>query len=124
MQSEDSTAEAQAVIDALITELVRSMKDLGVPTSIHQDLLDFQAQNDDDKDRVGFSRKDYGGHLADPNIMLWGATHERTVPVIGTYPRGATLLPVCNTFATTAKTYPSSEKPCMSEKSPLTFKHR
>ena len=60
------------------------MKNLGLPTSIHQDLLDAQAaeQLQLEKDRGGFSRSDYGGHAADPNIMLWGAVHEKTVPML------------------------------------------
>jgi ribosomal protein S18 acetylase RimI-like enzyme len=76
-------AETQAAIDELLTNLVQSMKGLGLPTSIHQDLLDAQAaeQLQLEKDHGGFSRNDYGGHAADPNVMLWGAVHEKTVPM-------------------------------------------
>ena len=29
-----------------------------------------------------YSRDEYGGHAGDPNIMLWGAVHERTAKVL------------------------------------------
>ena len=76
--------ETQPVIDELLTNLVRKMKSLGVPTSIHQELLDRQAaeQLQIEKDHGGFSRSDYGGHTTDPNVMLWGAVHESTVHMI------------------------------------------
>ena len=78
------TDETQPTIDELVTNLLRKMKDLGVPTSIHQEILDADAGKalDDAKDKVGFSRNDYGGHAADPNIMLFGAVHEQTVRII------------------------------------------
>ncbi|KAF2772062.1 hypothetical protein EJ03DRAFT_267297 [Teratosphaeria nubilosa] len=37
---------------------------------------------DDEKDSVGYSRNDYAGHASNPDIMLWGAIHERTVPIL------------------------------------------
>ena len=85
---EVSTDEAHdPAIDTLIRNLFVAMKDLGVPTSIHQDVLDHEAKKAEEKlelgtDRMGFSRNDYVGHLADPNIVLWGGTHERTVPIL------------------------------------------
>jgi ribosomal protein S18 acetylase RimI-like enzyme len=76
--------ETQPAIDELITNLVQTMKNLGLPTSIHQDLLDRQAaeQLQVEKDHGGFSRSDYGGHATDPNVMLWGAVHKSTVQMI------------------------------------------
>ena len=74
----------QAAIDALLLDTVKSMKNLGVPTSIHQNVLDAQKaeQLQSEEDHGGFSRNDYGGHAADPNIMLWGSVHEKTVPML------------------------------------------
>ena len=76
--------EDQSTIDALLTSLVKTTKNLGIPTSIHQDLLDSQAKETSDpgKDHGGFSRSDYGGHANDPDVMLWGAIHSSTVHMV------------------------------------------
>ena len=76
--------EQQAVIDDLLTNLVHWMKNLGLPVSIHQALLDAQAaeQLQLEVDHGGFSRSDHGGHATDTNVMLWGAVQERTVPML------------------------------------------
>ena len=61
------------------------MKSLDVPTSIHQshgDENSTEKQLDIEKDKVGLSRHDYGGHAADERVMLWGATHEKTSLII------------------------------------------
>lgn len=77
------SSHEEKAIDELVRNLVSAMKDLGVPTSIHQDLLNAKAEElKIEKDHGGFSRDDYGGHMVDSNIMLWGATHEKTVTTL------------------------------------------
>lgn len=71
--------------ERLLRNLLAAMKALPIPISIHQDVLDAkttQLDNDSTKDSVGLSRDDYASHMLDPNIMLWGATHERTLPLL------------------------------------------
>lgn len=81
-----NTWEAKADQDELMLALVKAIKDLDVPTSMHQDILDAKAAEPEkssvQKDHSGLDRDEYGGHMLDPNIMLWGAVHERTVPVL------------------------------------------
>lgn len=77
--------EAWKAIDDLMLELVRMMKRLPLATSVHQDALaesNGTAEAEADRDSVGLSRSDYAGHGSNPNIMLWGAVHERSVPVL------------------------------------------
>ena len=65
----------------LILSLVKAMAALPTPTSIHQDILDAKAANND-KDSAGLSRDDYAAHMLSPIIMLWGAIHQATVPLL------------------------------------------
>ncbi|KAK3719044.1 hypothetical protein LTR37_004608 [Vermiconidia calcicola] len=72
-------------IDSILTAFVHSLKSLSMPTSIHQDVLNAEIEKlkqDAQKDSAGISRSDYGGHMLDPDIMLWGAVHERTFPIL------------------------------------------
>jgi len=78
MATSNPSAEEEEHIDDLLRQLVIAAKNLPVPTSIHQAVLDADPSNDPGADHGGFSQKDYAGHAADTNIMLWGATHERT----------------------------------------------
>lgn len=86
VQSSDTTPSesgSQHATEDLLKSLIRAMRDLGTPLSIHQDLLDAKAEElQIEKDLGGFSRDEYGAHMIDPNIMLWGATHEKTVPIL------------------------------------------
>lgn len=68
----------------LIRRLLVAMKALRIPESIHQDILNARATELEDSsvDSAGLSRSHYASHMLDPNIMLWGATHERTVPLL------------------------------------------
>jgi len=71
-------------VDRLVLALVKTVKNLPVPTSIHQDVLDAQAatiENDDKRDAIGKSRNDYSSHAHNPDIVLWGAIHEQTAPI-------------------------------------------
>lgn len=71
----DAEAASQPRMTSLITALVLSAKRPELPPSIHQDSA---TVTDTSVDHRGFSRKEYGGHMANPNIMLWGGVHERT----------------------------------------------
>ncbi|KAK5116312.1 hypothetical protein LTR85_009284 [Meristemomyces frigidus] len=78
--------KAWSAVDDLVLEIVRTMKTLPLAQSIHQDVLDAEtaskANGTTDRDSVGLSRADYAGHGSNPNIMLWGAVHERTAPIL------------------------------------------
>lgn len=74
----DPSREEQDRIDDLLRQLIIAAKNLPVPTSIHQTVLDANPSNDPGADHGGFSQKDYAGHAADTNIMLWGATHQKS----------------------------------------------
>lgn len=74
------TQTQQDRINALLTSLVRTMEAMPLPTSIHQQAS--AETSSSDKDNAGYSRTDYAGHASDPNIMLWGAVHERTVTML------------------------------------------
>ncbi|KXT15021.1 hypothetical protein AC579_7752 [Pseudocercospora musae] len=56
----------------LVMALVKGIKALSVPESIHQSLLDHVS---------GVSRKDYSAHLSNPNLILCGAVHESTTKI-------------------------------------------
>ena len=67
------------------------MRNLEVPTSIHASTLTTQPTNNtttnnhdenNDKDSAGISRTSYSSHAANSNIMLWGAIHTLTVPIL------------------------------------------
>lgn len=84
-----SGREDWTVIDEMMGALLSEFKVLPVPESIHSKFSAPQAEvaangtsESEDRDTVGFSRADYGGHAADPNIMLWGAVHKRTMFVL------------------------------------------
>ncbi|KAF2482622.1 hypothetical protein BDY17DRAFT_311070 [Neohortaea acidophila] len=96
-ERDDSNGERRNGAMTLMRELVQEMKNLPVPISIHQDVLDAAAaaaakaraanhnsttSQQDDLDSVGLSRNHYGGHAQDSNIMLWGAVHERSLPLL------------------------------------------
>ncbi|KAK4550074.1 hypothetical protein LTR36_003041 [Oleoguttula mirabilis] len=81
--------DAWSAIDDLMLELVRTMKGLPLPNSIHQDIPNARAAPaqangtaEADRDSVGLSRGDYTSHSSNPSIMLWGAVHENTVPTL------------------------------------------
>lgn len=80
----DTKESDQSVAKDLLRNLVQTMKDLPIPTSIHEDLTNGETKSSENlaTDHAGLSIKDYGGHAADPNIMLWGATHEKTVHIM------------------------------------------
>ena len=83
--SSDIPAERQKTMDELVRNAVLAMKHLPVPTSIHRDAQAEESKpiiNRVEKDHAGLSIKDYGGHAADTNIMLWGAVHEKTVEIL------------------------------------------
>lgn len=64
--------------DALLYALFREIKHLPVPTSIHQETL---LSNDDEQDHSGTSRKDYSAHMLSTSVLLCGAIHEKSIPV-------------------------------------------
>ena len=83
----DVSEEESGTIGRILRNLITMVKALEVPISIHQDVLDalVEAQKHDEdkeKDHAGLSRKDYAGHAVDPDIMLWGAVHDRTVAMM------------------------------------------
>ncbi|KAK3706321.1 hypothetical protein LTR37_012836 [Vermiconidia calcicola] len=72
-------------IDDILTAFMHKLKTLRIPTSIHQDVLNAEIEKlkeDAQKDSAGISRSVYSGHILDPNVMLWGAVHERTFPLL------------------------------------------
>lgn len=82
--SQKSTEDA-ASIDALVLNLCKATKDLGLPASIHQNGDDHGTEAaglEITKDTGGYSRDEYGGHASNPNIMLWGGVHEKNVPIL------------------------------------------
>lgn len=68
----------------LLRQLIKTMKSLPIPTSLHQDILDAeQAQvRDDDLDASGRSRAESAAHMMRQDIMLLGAIHEKTAQVL------------------------------------------
>ena len=80
---EDTTAlHERSAVDGMVKDLVLEIKNLGLPTSIHQDVLDAKAKEIERiTNGIQLSKENYGGHMSDDNIMLWGAIHERSVPV-------------------------------------------
>ncbi|KXL49501.1 MAG: hypothetical protein FE78DRAFT_86086 [Acidomyces sp. 'richmondensis'] len=86
---DESGSEDWTAIDHMVGALLSEVKQLPVPESIHRDFSVPEAAptangttDSDERDTVGFSRADYGGHAANPNIMLWGAVHRRTMLVL------------------------------------------
>jgi GNAT superfamily N-acetyltransferase len=77
-----TTANLSVETDELLHSLLRAMKDLGAPPSIHGNPTGTSSNGATDTDSAGLSRSDYGGHAADPNVMLWGSIHERTVRLL------------------------------------------
>ncbi|EME44171.1 hypothetical protein DOTSEDRAFT_24257 [Dothistroma septosporum NZE10] len=75
--------------DQLLKQLINTIKTLSAPQSLHRETVDQAAaqqnhdsHNDDDVDFSGTSRSEYAAHMADSNVMLFGAIHERTVPML------------------------------------------
>lgn len=80
----DTNASTDGKEMKLMRNLLQAMKDLAVPESIHQDILNAKATDIDSNstDSVGLSRSDYAAHMLDVEIMLWGSIHERTLPIL------------------------------------------
>ena len=99
-QDADTDPERNAVQDAIVRSLCRAIKDLGVPISIHQDMIDGHAaaaaaaaassasatsQNENKDASSGFgklSRAEFAGHMANPNIVLCGSVHKATEMIL------------------------------------------
>ncbi|KAK4499048.1 hypothetical protein PRZ48_009560 [Zasmidium cellare] len=65
--------------DALIRALFRTIKDLPIPTSIHEESI---LANDAETDHSGTSRTDYSAHMQSTSILLCGAVHQATIPAL------------------------------------------
>ncbi|KAK0931196.1 hypothetical protein LTR91_000143 [Friedmanniomyces endolithicus] len=72
-------SERQREAERLMRGVVDAMKSLPLLPSIHgpSDVPDGEQ-----RDVVGYSANDYRAHAGNPEIMLWGAVHERTVPIL------------------------------------------
>lgn len=77
--------DSSAQQDALIKALVATMHDLST-SSTDKEVLETQAAAEqamsEGKDHGGLSRSDYASHMANPNIMLCGSVHSKTVEVM------------------------------------------
>ncbi|KAK5172138.1 uncharacterized protein LTR77_003776 [Saxophila tyrrhenica] len=71
--------DQEPAIDALMTSLLQTLASLLIPPSIHAPA---EAPANGTKDSVGLTHSDYATHASDPRIMLWGAIHAYTVPVL------------------------------------------
>jgi len=80
VDSSPPITEQQDTIDSLIHNLVKSIRNLSLPKSIHPPSA--TSETNSTTDHLGHSRADYGGHAANPDIMLWGAIHALTVPIL------------------------------------------
>ncbi|TKA78431.1 hypothetical protein B0A55_03062 [Friedmanniomyces simplex] len=72
-------SERRREAERLMRGLVDAVKRLPVLPSIHEP---DNAPVGEQRDAVGYSANDYRAHASDPNIMLWGAVHEHTVPIL------------------------------------------
>jgi ribosomal protein S18 acetylase RimI-like enzyme len=77
-----NTTSSNDAIPVLLHSLIQAIKALGLPPSIHS--ATSTSPEDEEKDSVGLSRKDYGSHISNPNITLWGAVHASTIPYLQT----------------------------------------
>nr|OQO30562.1 hypothetical protein B0A51_01188 [Rachicladosporium sp. CCFEE 5018] len=69
---------------SLLHNLLVAFKALGLPPSIHQAHPDAEDSTDTAVDSAGLSKSDYAAHASNPNIMLWGSIHARTIPYLQT----------------------------------------
>ncbi|TKA22997.1 hypothetical protein B0A50_07215 [Salinomyces thailandicus] len=82
-----SATEAWHEIDQLVSNLVRACRDLPVPRSLHQDILEAQAAADSTRSSEssgveGMKARDGSVRFQTESVMLWGAIHEATMPVL------------------------------------------
>jgi ribosomal protein S18 acetylase RimI-like enzyme len=78
-------------IYAMVRELLLELKALPLPPSIHSTtasqnttgyLSPAGSDSSQSKDSCGYTSHDYASHASNPNIILWGAIHERTLPIL------------------------------------------
>ncbi|KAK3648097.1 hypothetical protein LTR56_002575 [Elasticomyces elasticus] len=67
--------------ERLLRGLVDAVKRLPVLPSMHEAAA-AELKNEERVDSVGNSPNEYAAHSDDPNIMLWGAIHERTMHIL------------------------------------------
>lgn len=85
-ESKIETDEARAVQDALVRDLVVAMRDLSL--TLMPNTMDAAAAAANGgpaaaaRDHVGLSIADYAGHMANPNIVLFGSVHEATTMIL------------------------------------------
>ncbi|KAK6433986.1 hypothetical protein LTR95_009837 [Oleoguttula sp. CCFEE 5521] len=82
--SESRDAHNEKAILALLQNLLLAFKALGVPPSIHEAPADAPDSTDNAVDSAGLSKADYAAHASNPNVMLWGSIHARTIPYLKT----------------------------------------
>lgn len=70
----------RAEIHSLLDSLVRRLRSLPLPPSIHT--TGEPALTDPGKDTGGLSRDDYASHAANPSIMLFGSIHMTTTHLL------------------------------------------
>lgn len=76
----NSSSDKDEAIQSLITFLIRTIKTHNAPPSIHKGEDVFTAQSQTSSSQHRQNHKPESSSLPDPNIMLWGAIHETTVP--------------------------------------------
>ncbi|KAI6874928.1 hypothetical protein KC338_g1065 [Hortaea werneckii] len=83
--SHTATREEWQAIDNLVAELVEACRDLPVPRSLHQDILDAQQrqqQEAGDTDPALMHKPNPFASARLPTIQLWGAIHSTTASVL------------------------------------------
>ncbi|KAI7552641.1 hypothetical protein KC343_g14506 [Hortaea werneckii] len=83
--SPTATREEWQAIDNLVAELVEACRDLPVPRSLHQDILDAQQrqqQEAGDTDPALMHKPNPFASARLPTIQLWGAIHSTTASVL------------------------------------------
>ncbi|KAK6402526.1 hypothetical protein LTR95_019062, partial [Oleoguttula sp. CCFEE 5521] len=82
--SESRGTHNEKAILSLLHSLLLAFKALGLPPSIHEASADAPDSIDNAVDSAGLSKADYAAHASNPNIMLWGSIHARTIPYLQT----------------------------------------
>ncbi|RMY45217.1 hypothetical protein D0864_15483 [Hortaea werneckii] len=83
--SPTATREEWQAIDNLVAELVETSRDLPVPRSLHQDILDAQQsqrQESGDTDPALMHKPNPFAAARLPTIQLWGAIHSTTASIL------------------------------------------
>ncbi|KAI7126907.1 hypothetical protein KC352_g31922, partial [Hortaea werneckii] len=83
--SHTATREEWQAIDNLVAELVRACRDLPVPRSLHQDILDAQQRQQEevgDTDPAITKTPNPFAAAPLPTIQLWGAIHSTTASIL------------------------------------------